>query len=57
MKNCKCKHPEKLEDENKKCKEEQIKECHGDVENHECECDGNCDCEENQKCECHEESK
>ena len=57
MKNCKCKHPEKLKDENEKCKDEQIKECHGDVENHECECDGDCDCDEKQKCECHEDEK
>ena len=33
----KCKKPEKLKDKPEKCSPEQIKECHGDEEKHECE--------------------
>lgn len=37
-KNC-CEKPEKLKDKPEKCTPEQIKECHGDEQNHPCECD------------------
>jgi ArsR family transcriptional regulator len=36
--NC-CEHPEKLKGKPEECSEEQIKECHGDVKEHPCECE------------------
>ena len=33
----KCKKPENLKDKPEKCSPEQIKECHGDDKQHECE--------------------
>ena len=33
----KCEHPEKLKGKPSECSPEQIKECHGDVEEHPCE--------------------
>lgn len=38
MGNCKCQQPGKLKDRPENCTPVQIKECHGDVEKHECEC-------------------
>ncbi len=38
MCNCKCKCPE-LKPENGKCSEQQIRECHGDEKEHNCECE------------------
>ncbi len=35
--NFQCEHPEKLKGSPEECSPEQIKECHGDVENHPCE--------------------
>jgi len=37
MCDCECQHPEKKIDKNKKCSNEQIKECHGDDKNHPCD--------------------
>ena len=34
-----CSHPEKLKGKPSECSPEQIKECHGDVEEHPCEAD------------------
>ena len=31
-----CEHPEKLQGEPEECTPEQIRECHGDVEEHHC---------------------
>ncbi len=36
--NC-CEQPEKLRNKPEKCTPEQIKECHGDEQNHPCECE------------------
>ena len=36
MCNCHCEHPEKLHGSPEECTPEQIKECHGDTENHPC---------------------
>ncbi len=37
MCDCKgCQHPEKLEGDPADCSEEQIRECHGDVQGHPC---------------------
>lgn len=33
---CNCEHPAKLKDSPEKCSKEQIKECHGEQENHPC---------------------
>lgn len=35
---CDCEHPE-LKPKDGKCSEELIKKCHGDVEEHPCDCD------------------
>lgn len=35
--NCSCERPEKLKESPGKCTPEQIKECHGDVQDHPCE--------------------
>jgi len=32
-----CRHPERLKGKPEECSEEQIRECHGDVEKHRCE--------------------
>ena len=37
MCNCQCEHPEKIHGSPEECTPEQIKECHGDAENHPCE--------------------
>ena len=34
----KCEHPEKLKGKPGECSPEQIQECHGDAEEHPCEC-------------------
>jgi len=34
---CKCEHPEKLKGKPGECSPEQVKECHGDTEEHPCE--------------------
>jgi ArsR family transcriptional regulator len=34
---CNCEHPEKLKDSEGKCSKEQIKECHGERDDHPCE--------------------
>jgi ArsR family transcriptional regulator len=46
---CKCKN-EELNKNPKECDEAQIKECHGDSENHECDCNGECDCKDDECC-------
>ncbi|ACB84570.1 hypothetical protein [Natranaerobius thermophilus] len=38
-KNSNCKYPHKLTDKPSKCSPEQIRECHGDAKEHECEHD------------------
>jgi hypothetical protein len=38
MGKCNCQHPERKQD-NCGCSQEQVKECHGDVKKHPCECD------------------
>jgi len=35
---CDCEHPE-LKPDDGKCSEKQIKECHGDVKEHPCDCE------------------
>jgi len=37
MCDCKCQYPEKLKAKPEECSPEQIKECHGDSEEHPCE--------------------
>ena len=37
MCNCQCEHPEKLQESPEECTPEQIKECHGDTQQHPCE--------------------
>jgi DNA-binding transcriptional ArsR family regulator len=43
--NCCCKHPEGRQHDPSECTPEQIRECHGDAEEHACE-QGQCCCEE-----------
>ena len=39
QKNNACEHPEKLEGKPGECSPEQIKECHGETEQHHCCCE------------------
>ncbi len=34
---CQCKHPQKMREQGEKCSAEQVKECHGDEQEHRCE--------------------
>ena len=49
-KNQKCERPEKLKETTEKCSEEQVQQCHGNVQRHPCEPADGCEHPEKLKC-------